>query len=288
MELRHLRYFVAVAHTLNMRKAAEILHTAQPSLSVQIRDLERQVGVALFRRHNNRLSLTDAGAQFLRHAETLLDDAQRAIEKTRLADRGQVGELRVHFIGSAVSGLLQKTILRYRRHFPDVRLLLRQSTSEEILAALRADEIDIGFIRTRFRGDGELVRAADYHDSYVVALPAGHPLSKRKKLAARDLADEPLIQYPRHTAHSAFDHIMSLLVVDGVTPPIAIEAEEQTTIASLVAAGLGYSVVPACMMQIKIPGIVHVPLAGGEKATGIAIVHRRETDSIVNGFLSTL
>lgn len=288
MELRHLRYFVAVAEALNMRKASETLHVAQPALSVQIRDLERQIHVDLFHRRNNRLSLTDAGRQFLKEAKSILQNADGAVEKARLAGRGQLGELRIHFISSAIAGALQNAITAYRSHFPKVRLLLRQSTSEIILDDLRAGNVDIGFVRTRFREDETLVRAAYYAESYLIALPESHPLAKRKKLDAHALKDEALIQYPRDTAHSAFDHILSLLTIEGVPPKIAIEAEEQMTIASLVAARLGYAVVPACMAKIPMPGVVHIPLAGAENTTGIAVVHRRDADSIVQGFLSTL
>lgn len=288
MELRHLRYFVATAETLNMRQAADALRVAQPSLSVQIKDLETQLGVALFHRNKNRLSLTEAGTVFLEKAKDILADSTRAVKDARLAAQGQIGELRIRFISSAVTGVLQNTVAAYRARFPLVRLDLLQSISDVILDDLRNGKSDIAFVRTALGEDNDLVRAAYYPESYMVALPSDHALAKRKKLGAKDLVGIPLIQYPRKTARAPFDHLLSLLSVDGRMPTIAIEAPEQMTIAGLVAAGLGYSVVPECMARIGVPGVAHVPLIGGEKATGIAVVHRKDADALVRGFVSVL
>ena len=288
MELRHLRYFVATAETLNMRQAADALHIAQPALSVQIRDLETQLGAALFDRHKNRLRLTDAGAVFLERAKDILADSNRAMKEAQLAAQGQIGELRIRFVSSAVTGVLQNAVAAYRTKFPLVRLNLLQSISDIILDELREGKSDIAFVRTALNEADDLIEAAYYPESYLVALPVGHPLATRKKLGAKDLQGMPLIQYPRKTARAPFDHMLSLLSVDGVMPTIAIEAPEQMTIAGLVAAGLGYSIVPECMKRIGVPGVVHVPLNGGEKATGIAVLHRREAGALVKGFASTL
>jgi DNA-binding transcriptional LysR family regulator len=148
--------------------------------------------------------------------------------------------------------------------------------------------IDIGFVRTPVRlAEGMDIKYV-LKESYYVALPLGHPLSKAKQLMPKDLQSEKLIIYPRNTASGSFDDILLLFRNQNITPEIIQEAPEQLTIAGLVATGMGYSIVPECMTKIRVPGVVHVKLKGGTNRTGIAIVTRKPAGAIVSSFLKSI
>ena len=287
MELRHIRYFATVAELLSYRKAAEKLHISQPPLSVQIQDLEREIGVPLFKREKKRITLTEAGSCFQDHARGLLENVERAVEQTRLAAEGKSGLLRIRFISSAVTGVLQENVTRYKKIYPDVQIDLEQSTVEQILSDLKNGKIDAGFVRGPLGEMGSMESRIVTRESYYIALPRNHILARRKILHISDLSQEPLLIYPRNTASGSFDDIVSLFRKVGAVPKIVQEAPEQLTLAGLVASGLGYSIVPECMTKIKIPGVVHRPLAEGKGRTGIFLVVRRDATRLAANFFHT-
>jgi DNA-binding transcriptional LysR family regulator len=288
MELRHLRYFVAVAEAKSFRKASAILCISQPPLSVQIKNLELELKAALFLREKKKIKLTEAGEVFLIHARSILAEADRAKASAKMAGDGKSGTLKIQFISSAVTGPLQDLVGKFKKIYPLVDIQLSQSTVEQILVDLEKDRIDAGIIREPAALPGSLNGVTILKESYYVALPASHFLRTKKVLTPADLATEGLIIYPRATASGSFDDILYIFSKQGIVPNIMQEAPEQLTIAGLVASGMGYSIVPECMTHIVIPGIIHRPLKGGRNKTGMILVTKKQANATTKNFLKLL
>jgi DNA-binding transcriptional LysR family regulator len=244
MELRHLRSFVITAEELHVGRAAARLHLTQPSLSRQIAALERDVGVPLFTRIRRRFGLTPAGEVFLTAARDIVrraDDAARAAQR---AHRGELGTLRLRFVQSATFEVLPKLLAAFRAAHPDVTLDVETMTTIRQVAALRAGHIDIGLIRPPI-SEPTLTTRVISRDPLVAALPADHPLAKRRRLPLAALAEEPFVLYTRASGPSVQDAIIGHCMAAGFSPRIIQEAADVQTIVSLVAAGLGVSLLIA-------------------------------------------
>lgn len=277
MELRHLRYFVAVAEELNFTRAAARLHIGQPPLSQQIKALEEELGVRLFERSKRRVALTEAGERFLTGAWRLLADAEMAVEGARRAARGEVGELRVAFTSSLpFTSLLPGLIRSYRQRRPDVTLTLREMFTSEQYAALEAGEIDLGFVR--YSGlptpPGVTVRAIR-HDPLRLVINAGHPLAARDCVSLADMADEGFITYPRSVGTGLTALLRQLCLAAGFEPRIVQEAGEATTQIGLVAAGLGVALLPSPLECVRIEGVRYLPLSDPEAYLSLGAAMRR-------------
>jgi DNA-binding transcriptional LysR family regulator len=277
MELRQLRYFVAVAEELHFRRAAARLHMAQPPLSQQIQKLERELGVELFRRTNRRVELTDAGKVLLREARQTLMHAERSAEAVRYAAKGEIGWLRIGFVGSVSYELLPYLLQEYRRRYPAVQLKLRQLTTEEQLEALETGEIDVGISR-ELEAEGELAARLLLRERLVVALPAAHALAGREELALSELAEDPFIVLPRPEVPRLYDHIIHLCRAAGFTPRIAQEALQFPTILGLVSAGLGVAVVPAMVKAFRKAGVDYVALSEDDAISEVVVSYRPERE----------
>lgn len=288
MELRHLRYFVAVAEVLNFRKAASALNISQPPLSVQIKDLEWELGTELFSREKNRVNLTLAGETFLIRAKSILADASKAKAEANFAALGKCGTIKIEFISSAVTGCLQSIVTKFKRSFPFVEVQLSQSTVRKILEDLKTERVDVGFVRGPVALAPHFSSIMALKESYYVALPSSHDLVKKNSISVHDLRSEKLVIYPRDTAPGSFDDILSIFAKRKIVPEIVQEATEQLTLAGLVASGMGYSIVPECMTRIKIPGVTHRPLSGGQNRTEIRVVAKKQCNSIVRNFLCSI
>jgi len=286
MELRHLRYFVAVADALSFRKAAEILHISQPPLSQQIMNLEHELGVELFLREKKRIRLTPQGALFLDRAKAILAKAAEAALEARAAAKGETGTLSIHFVSSASAGILQERMTKFKKAYPHVLITLAQSMATQIFRDLLEERIDIAFARTPVAAPKGIEHVTILREDYIVALPAHHPLARKKSISPRDLQHEKLIMYPRSGGPEVFDDVISIFRDGGISPTVAQEAPDQFTTAGLVASGMGYSIVPECMMKIKVPGIVHRPFNGGKNRAGIALVFRKQRSAVVENFIS--
>ncbi|HEY7063164.1 MAG TPA: LysR family transcriptional regulator [Chloroflexota bacterium] len=279
MELRHLRYFVAVAEELHFGRAAARLHIAQPPLSRQIQQLEAELGVALFDRGQRRVRLTDAGAVFLGEARAVLARAEQAAEAARRAARGEVGSLVIGFIGAASYSVLPAVVPAFRARLPAAELVLHEMTTAEQLDALRAGRIRAGFVRPPVAGPA-LAAEIILREPLVVALPAGHPLAARRRLAVAALADEPWVLFPRRLAADLYDQIMALCERAGFRPRVAQEALQMQTVARLVGAGSGVSLVPRSVQQLHGAGVAYRPLRDAPAAAvEMAIAWRRDDAS---------
>lgn len=260
MELRHLRYFVVTAEAQHFTRAAEILGMAQPPLSQQIRQLEQEVGTPLFDRTGRGVVLNDAGRAFLSCAQDILRRADAAMQTAQRAARGEVGELALGFTESAsFNGVVTEVIRRYRQQYPDVEMTLSQGDSETLVAQLRDGAIDAAFVRPPFALDGGLTFTQLTEEPLVVALPLGHALARRKRLAPKDLTQERFILYSRKSGYGLSADIMAACRQHGVNPLIGQRAPQLSSAVNLVAAGMGVAVVPASLRPLRPDGVVYRP-----------------------------
>lgn len=257
MELRHLRYFVAVAEELHFGRAASRLHISQPPLSRQIRELEKELGTDLFWRTKRRVELTPAGEAFLPEARRTLDQAQRAVRIAERTGRGELGRLVVGFVEAAIySGLLPAAIQRYRAGFPDVAVELRETVSKDQPVALRDGTIDVGLAHIPpDETDRSFASEPVLRDPLIVALRADHPLADRQPFRLRDLAAETLILFRRNLAPALHDAILHRLGRAGLVPAALQEAVQMQTVLALVAAGIGFGLVPRSIAGIGRSGV---------------------------------
>ena len=291
MELRHLRYFVAVAEELNFTRAAARLHIGQPSLSQQIQALESELGVQLLARTKRRVSLTDAGRRFLTSAYRILNGAEQAIDHARRTARGELGELRIGFTSSLpFTALLPRLIQRYRAQCPAVTLTLREMFTAQQYAALEEDQLDLGFVRyTGLAMPPGLTVREIHHDPLRLVIQADHPLAGRSEVSLAEVRDEGFITYPRGTGTGLVVLLRRLCQAAGFEPRIVQEAGEATTQIGLVAAGLGIAVLPSPLECVHIDGVRYLPLkdAGAYIALGVA-TRQGPPSPLVANFLANL
>lgn len=264
IELRHLRYFVAVAEELHFGRAALRLHLAQPPLSQQIRKLEQILGCPLFDRTSRSVRLTAAGKAFLERAQRTLRNVSRDIDETRSIGRGEVGSLHVGFVGSAMLTILPAIFREYRTAYPGVQLHLHESFTAKVIEGMQSGTLDAGLLRDSDPTDG-LEAVSIYSEPFVAVLPARHPRAGQKSISAVHLRPEPFIYYPRSAGSRAFDKPLSLCEEHGFRPHIVQEAQNWLTILRLIGAGLGVSIAPACVRRIASPEVVCLPI---RSATG--------------------
>jgi DNA-binding transcriptional LysR family regulator len=284
IEIRHLRYFMAVAEELHFGRAAERLHIAQPPLSQQIRKLEEILGFPLFHRTSRVVKLTSAGELFLERTRRTLRKMQEDVEEARSVGRGGVGFLKVGFIGSGMLTILPSVLGQYRRLYPKVNLLLNEFYSSGVMRALAEGTIDVGFLRDGGPTEGLDVEVV-FSEPFVAVVPVRHPLAQRRTLSAGDLRDEPFVLFPSLVGRTAYDKTISLCTQHGFRPHIVQEAPQLLTIARLVEAGLGVTILPACVERIAPPGVLCRRLRGARSKSEIEIACRTGDErALVNTF----
>jgi DNA-binding transcriptional LysR family regulator len=289
MELRHLRYFVAVAEELSFTRAAERLHIGQPPLSQQIQALEAEVGAQLLERSKRWVRLTVAGTLFLDDARRVLALSEQAKLTARRAQRGEAGELRIGFTFSTPFTPLFATVInRYRARYPDVLLTLRELATLPQIAMLEKRELDLGFVRPPETAIPDAVSLTVLrHDPLIAVLPAGSPLARQEKVAIRDLRDQPFIMYPKTAGTGIYPQIFRLCKEAGFVPDIAMEAGEASTMIGLVAAGCGITVLPGSFDSIHMEGACYRPLADPDANTVLSLAQRKDAHSaLVDGFIA--
>ena len=263
MELRHLRYFVAVAHEGHITRAAEKLHMQQPPLSQQIRALEREIDATLFERHPRGVTLTDAGRSFLADAETILAEVEQAKLRARRTARGETGRIAVGFTTSApFHPLVARAMREFRGQRPDVSFVLEESSSADMVSGLRDGRLDVAFIRSGLVDPEGITVHALLQEETAAAFPARHPLTRRPRLTLKDLADETFILYRRPDGRGLYDVIIAACAEAGFSPHVGQEAPRIVSTLNLVAAGLGITIVPASLSRLPLEGVTYRPLAG--------------------------
>lgn len=281
MELRHLRYFIAVAEELHFGRAAERLGISQPPLSQQIQALEEEIGARLFERTNRRVNLTDAGRLFLDESRQVLAQVDKAVLLARRAHLGELGELKIGFTSSApFTSTIPSSIHAFRKAYPDVHLDLQEMSSRQVLKALLEESLQVGVIRPLALPDAvhwvELFR-----EPLVAVLRADHPLAAGSEdgLAIAALAEEPFVFFPRSYGTGLYDQVIALTRQAGFSPRIAQEASEAMTIIGLVSAGLGVSILPASFRRTRVDGVVYRTLSDPEATTAVWLVRRQNEGS---------
>ncbi|MCS3415692.1 LysR family transcriptional regulator [Pseudomonas yamanorum] len=277
MELRHLRYFIAVAEELHFGRAAQVLGISQPPLSQQIQALEQEIGARLFERTNRRVELSEAGRLFLQEARLVLAQVDKAADVARRAQLGELGELKIGFTSSApFNSSIPQAIFAFRQAFAAVHLNLQEMSSTEVAESLVDESIQVGLMRPLPLPDSlsvvELMR-----EPLVAVLNAGHPLveGSERGLHLAQLAEEPFVFFPRTYGSGLYAQLLNLARDAGFSPHFAQEAGEAMTIIGLVAAGLGVSVLPASYQRIRIDGVVYRTLLDQEAVTAVWLVQRK-------------
>lgn len=273
MDLRRLRYFVAVAEELHFGRAARRLNVSQPPLSVQVRTLEREIGAPLLIRTQRRVELTEAGRVLLEEARRLLDQAEAAVVHARRAAEGAVGRLAIGFVSTVDYSFLPPLVRRFRQKHPGIALKLLELTGDRQQALLQSGELDLGLSILPSPAAGLTTRPV-FREPLVAAVPANHPLAARRRTTLRSLSAEPFIQFPRELAPGLYDLAIAACQKSGFTPHLAQEAIQMQTILGLVAAGLGVALVPHCMSKLQRPGVRYLALdASGFEVETVALWH---------------
>jgi len=281
MELRHLRYFIAVADELSFSRAAERLQIAQPPLSQQIQALESELGVKLFDRKKRPLQITLAGEAFLEEARLTLANLEQAIHKTQRIHQGELGHLTVGFTSSMANGVLPNILRTFREHYPEINLILREESSGSQIQRLRDRQTDIVFVYQT----PDLAEANDLkmillsHQTLVAVLPEHHPLATQPTISLIDLADEEFVM-PLHSVVSGLsEQIQCLCAQAGFVPKVAQEAIFMVTILGLVAGEIGISILPSSVQNLRREGVTYRPIQEKPIANPLTIVCRQDHSS---------
>ena len=276
--LRQLRQFVTIAELGSYRRAAEALHIAQPALSVSIQKLEHSVGALLLERGAKGVSLTPAGAALMEDARRALFHADQARLSARRVALGELGRLRLGFVGSATYMLLPRTLPAFRRRYPDVALELREDSTVRLAEMLRANEIDAALVRGPLAEDSSLSSWEVERDSLILALPAAHPLAGGP-VALQAVRSEPFVIYAPGKVPGLHGVAQALCRKAGFSPRISQEAIQVQTLVSLVASGLGVALVPGVTRAYSTPHVAFVDLTDAEahEALALSLVTHRDT-----------
>jgi DNA-binding transcriptional LysR family regulator len=262
VELRHLRYFVAVAESGGFARAAVFLHVAQSAISEQIRDLERELGVSLFDRKNRRIRLTWHGEQFLEDARAVIASADTAVANVQKALRGEIGTLTIGFFVGGTGTFFPGIIKEFRHRFKNVQLSLVELAPGMQYRALQSGTIDVGFTRTAPSADAAGLRSEHFQtDPICAVLLKSHPLAKRRNLFIRELADERFVLNDRKYSPAVFDKVITLCSEAGFSPRIGATATVGPGVIALVEAGEGVALLPLGSRVLGSDELVFIPLA---------------------------
>lgn len=276
MDLRHLRYFVAVAEERHFSRAAQRLSMAQPPLSQAIRQLEHDLGVQLLRRTTRRVEVTDAGAAYLVRARAILAEVDDAGHLARRVAAGSVGHLTIGCVGSATYSLLPTLSRRLAEELPGIDFSFRgEMLAPDQVVALREGEIDLAILRPPV-ADLSLTVEVLRHDRLVVALPRSSPLVERTRVRVRDLREEDLIVHASSRGAVMHDHVIGLFRDAWIEPRIRHEVGETSTLITLVAGGLGVAVVPEPVTALGLDGVEYRPLVRPAATVELDLAHRAD------------
>jgi DNA-binding transcriptional LysR family regulator len=281
MELRHLRYFVAVAEELHFRRAAERLNIAQPALSQQIRRLEAELRAQLLLRTKREVRLTDAGRVLLEDARRILADVDRAVRATWLTSRGESGELAVGSTHAGEVAILPRILPIFQQRFPKVSVAVESLGTPGQIEALRSRRIQVGLLRLPCDNQGLLTIEVILREPLVVALSESHPLAARQSIPLRALAREPYIGFPRLASPGFYDSLMALCRRAGFSLNVYREVDHFQTQLSLIALGFGLALVPASTQWHGRQGVVYRPLSSPGSQAAIGMAYRRDESSEV-------
>jgi DNA-binding transcriptional LysR family regulator len=288
MELRHIRYFLAVAEERHFTRAAAKLGIGQPPLSQQVRDLEAEIGARLFHRVAHGAELTAAGKAFLEGVERMPTLAEQAAKAARRAFRGETGSIRIGFAAaSAFNVVVPATIRAFRRAHADVELTLEEANTTRLVAGLQDGSLDAAFMPPDAVGSEEFQIRLLAEEPMLVALPTSHPATAEQEVDLATLNQDTFLLFPRPFGPTLYDSVLSACRKSGFEPVIAQIAPQITSIVVLVAAELGVSIMPASMSQLNVAGVTYRPIALDAPIASLALAYRRgETSPVVRNFLA--
>lgn len=287
MDLRHLRYFIAVAEELNFTRAANRLHIAQPPLSQQIRQLEEELGVTLLHRTKRHVELSEAGQVFLDHARQILRSTEVAAVQARRAQRGEIGRLSVGFFEHMSYTLLPPIFRAYRERFPDVDVDVRWFPVIGQADALRRGDVDISFMRPGTDSE-DITTEVLVTEPFVIAVSANHPFAAEDSLSLRDCAAERFVMYTPHLAPDFHDMILRMCATAGFTPRVALEVGQVYTCLGLVSSGIGLAFVPSSVQRIHLDHVVYKPLRSRSLPVEVMLGWRTtNTSPLIGAFVET-
>ena len=293
IDLKQLKYFLAVAEEKSFSRAAERLHISQPPLSQQIMKLESELGVKLFTRTTRIFELTVAGRALMVEAAELLGKMRMTIDTIRQIDRGEVGRLRVGIVGSAMWGPIPGLLEQFQSQFPRVSWTIHELGPNDQWEALRSKQIDVGFWREP-RIEPDVLKQANlrqelcFREQFCVAVNARHPLAGRASIALPEIADEPMLTL--HLDQSAEPrYLLQCCVNAGFQPTIFQEAAEPQTLLAMVGAGLGVALMPETTSRIGWPGVRFLPIHAHAPSANLYISYPAQDDApVVRAFLKIL
>lgn len=287
MELRQIRSFLSVAETLHFGRTAELILLSQPALSLQIRALEKEVGVGLLERNRRKTMLTAAGLTFRDEAAGVVSQLDQAIRRARLAADGKLGLLRIGFISTAGNEIVPNLVRRFRESNPEVVFSLRNILTTDQIQMLSAGSLDIGFLRLPIAEHPELEVVAVHREPFVVVTPLSHKLATRKRVALHELSGQDFVMYERSYAPGFHDLIFGMLRDAGVVPNVCQTAGQMPTLISLVDSGMGISILPASAVKHSGASVVACEIAGKIAMSEIAIaVKKGNRAAVVANFRS--
>jgi DNA-binding transcriptional LysR family regulator len=289
MELRQLKYFVAVAEELHFGRAAERVHISQPPLSMQIRNLEDELGLQLLQRNSRNVELTEAGAVFLEEAKSVLQKLDDAVSNAQRIARGDEGMLSIGFVGPAMDTSLPKALREFRTKQPGVVLDLLEMNTQEQFDALASGKIQLGLMRLYQQDFNGFTAELFVRESYVLAMPKGHQMTGSKRVKLSTLKNEPFIFYPRRLHPKLYDGMLACFRNAGFTPNIIQEVKTKKTTLSLVASGIGISIVPKSSVALRSEGIQYRPIIGHlPKVEIFAVWDENRTTPLMTKFLTII
>ena len=280
MDLRHLRYFIAVAEDLHFTRAALRIGIAQPPLTFQIKALEKELGVQLFNRQSGRVSLTEPGRVYLVEARAVLEQVKRANLRCQQSAQGVIGRLSVGFTESAsFRREVTDALHRYRSLYPRVELALEENRTGPLMESVREGRIDLAFVRLPIDQHPDIRFSLVCTEPMVVVVPSSHRLADRVSVRLEDLSAEPFVLYPRASRSGLPEMIVSACEARGFSPNVVQETPQISSTINLVASALGISIVPGCMQKSRSEGVRYIALEDCEIVASIGLIHRADESS---------
>jgi len=285
VELRHLRYFLAVADELHFGRAAKRVHIAQPALSQQIQRLEAEIGTKVFFRTRREVQLSPAGMALRPFAERALAEVSEGLEAASRAAAGEIGHLTIGFIETAATTVIPQAVRRFRTQRPDAGLTLRELGVGVQLEDLRSKRLDIAIVRPPFETEG-LVLEEIADEGLVAAVPAGHELAGRRSADATTVSNEPLVALAREVVPGLYDQVLALRQQAGGTGVIAQEATSIQAVLGLVAAEFGVAIFPTSVRSLSRDGVEFVPIRSAQRSTMVAARRGDDDSPLVAAFIA--
>ena len=285
MELRHIKSFLSIAETLHFGRSAELIHLSQPALTLQIQALEEEVGVKLLERSRRGTKVTAAGAAFREHAITAVAQVEQAVRRARLAANGKVGLLRVGFTSTAGNEIMPNLIRDFGDSNPEVEFSLHNIHTLSQIQMLDADSLDVGFLRLPSREHSELEVVPIHREPFVFVVPASHRLADKENVHIREVAADEFVMYERTVAPDCHDLIFGMMRDAGVVPTVRQTAQQMPTLISLVASGMGISILPSSAVKHSRAAVAACEIADVIPMSEIGLaVSKRNRRPIVEAF----